>query len=187
MVEAVSADRLELARKAWRLRSRLDAGEESLREELAELESRLDGRAFRVPTEQLDQLEKQLNKTIRQAERMGVVPPIFQVLEHQMVDLPVSSSGVVSARQVSLLVLVGGDVSPAEGWRYVACLEHVAGAAQSTVMRLPGTTELDLSALRMLLPAASTAISTVNVKPLSWWKAPMGASGRWARHACMTT
>lgn len=148
MVEAVSADRLELARKAWRLRSRLDAGEESLREELAELESRLDGRAFRVPTEQLDQLEKQLNKTIRQAERMGVVPPIFQVLEHQMVDLPVSSSGVVSARQVSLLVLVGGDVSPAEGWRYVACLEHVAGAAQSTVMRLPGTTELDLSAFK---------------------------------------
>lgn len=143
----VSLQRIELAEKAWDLRSRLESGEE-VGDELAAAERKLDGRAWKIPFEELPGLEAELSKSVRRAQRMDAEPPLFQVVCEETVEVTSASSGVASARKVALLVLVGGEVSPSEGWRYLACLDHgldPSGSPLNSIVRLPGAGNVDLS------------------------------------------
>lgn len=142
MVEAVSDSRLSLAREACDLRRRTEAGDDSLRSQLAEAEDRLDGRAYLLPSEEMPKLLVELNKAVRRAERLGAMPPMFQIVEETMVDMTSSSSKVTAARKVDLVILVGGEVSPADGWRLLGAIEHLS-KDKASVSRLPGAEGFD--------------------------------------------
>jgi len=138
VLEQVSPARLQLAEEAFRLRQLLEAGDNAVRGQLAETEARLDGQAFKVPYGELERLQKELLKAVKRALRIGAMPPIFQLVNEQISETTTSSSG-----KVCLLILIGGQVSPAEGWRYLACIEHLSSGNQ--IRRLPGATGSDLS------------------------------------------
>lgn len=148
-VEQVSGERLQLAQEAWELRSRFEGGDSSVLDQLKEAEFRLDGRAWKVPAEELPGLEQELRKAVKRAERMGVMPPIFQSVAEEMVNVTSSSTGTIAARKVVLLILVGGEVSPSEGWRYLACLDHGVGPdGHNSVLLLSGLSGFDTEPYR---------------------------------------
>ena len=144
-MDGVSDTRQQMAREAWQLRSEVEAGDQTKADQLAEIESRLDGRAYRLPTDELSELQAAMKKAVRSATRLGCPPPLLQVTDQDLMECVVASSGVRQARRVSTVVLTGTEVRPAEGWRYVATIQH-PNSSSGHMRPLPGCGDIDLSA-----------------------------------------
>jgi len=136
------------AHEAFRLRQLVDVGAatDAQRHDLAAAERRLGGRVFRVPSHQVADLRKLVEKAGKAALRMGAEPAMLRELD-TVAEAAELGGGVKVARDFTYLVVANSDVLAGEGWRFVGSLIHDLRGDEPTskLRQLPGTTEIDLS------------------------------------------
>lgn len=105
---------------------------------------------FEIPVERVPDLEHQIAKLNKRAEKLGVAP--ITIMKGEITETKVHDelSGIdtYEARQT---IIVNGDSPKLNGWQFVATLEHDENG--TIIRRLPGSDEgFDLTAYRTATP-----------------------------------